>query len=315
MTTQSATAAREDARTPMPTVLVRERAPLLPKIAFVLIGLASLLGTALSNRGLGVPLVWLVPRWLALWAAAASVGFLAWRVGYLRDEGVDGLVGYHADLRRRARIIGRIVGPLVVVTVPTVTAAGYLERRGSIRASLLLAAVVLAGLLFAGIDRRSRAWGALVAAAGLTLTWAVADAGTGLAAVWRALHLVAFGLWMGGAAWNLAVAIPVGTRHPTVDAVISGARQLQRFRRVARVALPTIVVTGIAMALPHLSSVAGLAGTTTGRFISAKVGLVLVLVAIFITCPLFRQCSPVAGVCDLDELDEPGPHRSAEEPS
>src|SRR5690606_20021258 len=154
-------------------------------------------------------------------------------------------------------------------------------------------------------DHRARAWTALLAAVTVTVTWAVADAGGGVAVLWRSLHLLAFGLWVGGATWNLTVAIPVGIRHPTIEAVTSGALQLQRFRRVARVALPTVVATGVAMALPYLAEVGDLALTTPGRLIAVKIGLIVALAVIFITCPLFRQCSPVAGVCDLDELDDP----------
>lgn len=67
-------------------VAVRERAPLLPRTAFVLIGAASLLGTALTNRGLGVPVALLLPRWVSLWAAAAALGFVMWRLVYLRRQ-------------------------------------------------------------------------------------------------------------------------------------------------------------------------------------------------------------------------------------
>ena len=292
-------------RTPVPAVSVRDRAPLLPRIAFVLIGIASLVGTALSNRGLGVSTALLVPRWVALWAAAASIGLLAWRVLYLRDEGVAELARYHAELRARARAVGRGVGLLVLTTAPTVAALDYLRGRPGIRIVLAVAMVVLAVLLLVGIDHRTRARAALLAAMIATVTWAVADAGDGLAGLWRSLHLIAFGLWVGGATWNLTVAIPVGIHHPTIEAVTSGALQLQRFRRVARVALPTVMATGVAMALPYLTDVGDLAATTPGRFIAVKVGLIVALVVIFITCPLFRQCSPVAGVCDLDELDSP----------
>lgn len=299
MTTQTAPPASK----PTLTVTVRDRAPTLPKIAFVFLGIASLLGTALSNRGLGVPTVWLAPRWLALWATAATVGLLAWRTLYLRDEDDPSLADYHADLRSRARLLGRGLGLLVLPTVPVVAAAGYLAARPGVRAVLAVGAVLLAALLLVGVDHRARGWGALVVAAGLTGTWAVADAGGGVAALLRGLHLAAFGLWVGGATWNLGVAIPVGTRHPTLEAVSSGALQLQRFRRVARVALPTIVATGVVMALPYLTMVGDLGATTPGILIAAKLGLIVALVVIFITCPLFRQCSPVAGVCDLDELD------------
>ena len=88
----------------------------------------------------------------------------------------------------------------------------------------------------------------------------------------------------------------------TVSAPV-GEAQLQRFRRVARVSLPTVVVTGVLMADPYLADVSDLVATVPGRFITAKAGLIVLLVVIFITCPLYRQCSPVAGVCDLDDRD------------
>src|SRR5690606_13347924 len=37
-----------------------------------------------------------------------------------------------------------------------------------------------------------------------------------------------------------------------------------------------------------------------------KLGLSAALVVIFITCPLYRACSPVRGACDLDDLREGG---------
>ena len=39
-----------------------------------------------------------------------------------------------------------------------------------------------------------------------------------------------------------------------------------------------------------------------GLLIPFKVLLIIALVAVFIACPLFRQCSPVQGVCNIDDL-------------
>jgi len=76
------------------------------------------------------------------------------------------------------------------------------------------------------------------------------------------------------------------------------------------VALPTVVVTGLAMARPYLPTLDAV--TTVPRLlIAAKVVLIVALVVSFITCPLYRQCSPVAGVCDLDDLDDD--HRPIED--
>jgi uncharacterized membrane protein len=287
-------------------VVVRDRAPLLPKIAFTLIAVASLLGTALTNRGLGLSPALLVPRWLSLWVAAAVVGFVAWRLVYLRTPraGSDPAASYHADLARRAGGVGRLLAPPALVTLPAALTAGYLGARPGVLLVLLLGGTLLAAALVVGVHDARGAATAGAAALAVTVAWALGDAGIGAAGALRVLHLLAFGLWVGGATWNLAVAIPVGRRHPTVEAVVSGAEQLQRFRRVARVALVTVVVTGVAMALPYLASVADLTGTVAGRFITAKVSLIVALVVIFVTCPMFRQCSPVSGVCDLDELDD-----------
>lgn len=291
-----------------PPVVVRDRAPLLPKVAFALIAIASLLGTALSNRGLGIPTGLLLPRWLALWAAAAALGFLLWRVAYLRDREAevptDELVDYHVATLARATLVGRALAAVIALTVPVGAMADHLASRPEVRLLLAVAASMLVTTLVIGPRRRSVGSVGLVAAGAALVVWAIGDAGTGVAGVWRGLHLVAFGLWVGGALWNLSVAIPVGVRHPTIAAVTSGAHQLQRFRRVARVSLPTVVVTGVLMAHPYLADVSDLVATVPGRFITAKAGLIVLLVVIFITCPLYRQCSPVAGVCDLDDRDD-----------
>lgn len=36
-----------------------------------------------------------------------------------------------------------------------------------------------------------------------------------------------------------------------------------------------------------------------------KVLAIVALVVVFITCPLFRHCSPVQGVCDIEDLERP----------
>lgn len=63
--------------------------------------------------------------------------------------------------------------------------------------------------------------------------------------------------------------------------MLTGARQLDRFRWVVRFALPTIIITGLIMAWNYS-----------------------VMPLVFITCPLFRHCSPVQGVCNADDLGE-----------
>ena len=143
--------------------------------------------------------------------------------------------------------------------------------------------------------------GAMVA---LLVGWAYTDAGAGWPGLVRLLHLTAFTLWLGGALWNIAVAMPAGRQHPVVDAVLAGANQLDRFRWVVRFALPTIIVTGLVMAWGYRGLPASWWITFPGVLIPLKVLAIVALVVVFITCPLFRHCSPVQGVCNLDDLDE-----------
>ena len=46
-----------------------------------------------------------------------------------------------------------------------------------------------------------------------------------------------------------------------------------------------------------------------GALILVKVGVIVALIVVFITCPLFRQCSPVRGVCNINDL------RQADQPT
>jgi hypothetical protein len=41
-----------------------------------------------------------------------------------------------------------------------------------------------------------------------------------------------------------------------------------------------------------------------GLLIPLKVLMIVALIAVFIACPLFRQCSPVQGVCNIDDLTQ-----------
>lgn len=68
------------------TVEVRQEVPLLPKVAFVLISLASLAGAVFTGLHLGLGPFSLGARWLLLWLTGLALGFSAWRVLYLREE-------------------------------------------------------------------------------------------------------------------------------------------------------------------------------------------------------------------------------------
>lgn len=286
-------------------VQVRENVPFLPKVAFVVISLASLAGAWFTGLSLGVAVSLLWLRWLALWVTALTVGFLAWRLFYLRRHERDldeWEVAALADtaLARSRRWERRLAGALAL-TAPAPLLLGYMNAATAWPLALVTAAG--AGLLITETWRAATRRAAFGFAVLALVLWGSASAGGGTDALVRVLHLLAFGLWVGGALWNLAVAIGAGRDHPVVDAVLAGARQLQRFRWVVRFCLPTIILTGLVQAGAYRAVATDWWVSYPGVLILAKVGLVVALVVIFITCPLYRQCSPVAGVCRVEDLE------------
>jgi putative copper resistance protein D len=287
-------------------VVVKEETPFLPRVAFTLISLASLAGAVFTGRGMGLSALELPVRWLALWTTAMAGGLLAWRLVYLREteRDLDGptVSALNDTALRRADHVGRVLAPVVALGATGAVVSGYLDAERGLRWALVAGALVLAALLAAGVRRTATAAPALMVTALLLVGWAYGDAGVGWRGGVRLLHLTAFTLWLGGALWNIAVAMPAGRQHPTVDAVLAGARQLDRFRWVVRFALPTIIVTGLVMADAYRALPLDWWTHFPGVLIPLKVLMIIALVAVFIACPLFRQCSPVQGVCNVDDL-------------
>ncbi|HRV68772.1 MAG TPA: hypothetical protein P5108_04910 [Marmoricola sp.] len=299
---------REQGRVETLQIVVRDETPFLPKVAFTLITLASMGGATFTGLGLGLDWLQIAARWLTLWSLALAGGFLTWRVCYLREReaeadqaAVDAL---NATALQRADQVGHWVAPIVWIGAGGALAVPQLDSQPVLKAALIAGSVVLSGVLIVGVRRGAVAiFGALVVVA-LLVGWAYTDAGAGWPGLVRLLHLTAFTLWLGGALWNIAVAMPAGRQHPVVDAVLAGANQLDRFRWVVRFALPTIIVTGLVMAWGYRGLPASWWITFPGVLIPLKVLAIVALVVVFITCPLFRHCSPVQGVCNLDDLDE-----------
>ncbi len=291
-------------------IVVREETPFLPKVAFVLITLASLAGVAFTSSGMGLAAPEVILRWLTLWSMALAGGFLVWRLVYLRvrERDVDQgpVTGLNRSALGRADRIARVVAPIVLVGAPGALVVPALDARPVLRYGLVAGSVAAAVLLWFGVTRRVFSAPAAVVIGLLLAGWAHADAGGGWPGIVRMLHLTAFTLWLGGALWNIAVAMPAGREHPNVDAVLAGARQLDRFRWVVRFALPTIIVTGVVMAWAHRGGSFDWWTGFPGVLIPLKVLAIVALVVVFITCPLFRHCSPVQGVCNVDDLEEDG---------
>lgn len=296
---------------------------MLPKVAFAMITIASMAGallTGLRHGMLDVPV--LAVRWAGEWALAALLGAAVWHLAYLvpavRLRPVAGALAYGEAmliLWRRWQV------GLLAATVPLVwvSLAWYARLGGRLAAPwVLLAQAALGVAVVAALlglrapvspDRRSPYHTAaalalalvFVALAGLHVRlqggpwWLVAN---------RSLHLLAFSAWLGGALWNIFIAVPAGMARINLDTAILANLMLERFRVVVRGVFPTIVATGLVQAWaifgPSWQSVVG---SPAGWLLLGKVSLIAGLVAVFILCPLWRACSPIRGVCNLEDLD------------
>ncbi|HMM82001.1 MAG TPA: hypothetical protein PJ998_02385 [Terrimesophilobacter sp.] len=287
-------------------VIVKKETPFLPKVAFALITLASMGGAVFTGLSFGLDAPALGMRWFAMWTLALAGGFLAWRLFYLREhehdleqEKVNLLT---ASSMRHADKVSRILGVMLAVAAAGTLSVSYLAYLPGVSYLVLGGTLVLGILMIVGVRNRTVAMMAITVSAILIATWALVDAGTDWHGLVRLAHLTAFSLWLGGALWNIGVAMPAGREHPDVTAVLAGARQLDRFRWVVRFALPTIILTGLVMAGVYTALPIGWWMTFPGILIPLKVLAIIALVVVFITCPLFRQCSPVQGICNIDDL-------------
>jgi hypothetical protein len=293
----------------------------LPKIALTIILTASLAGTVLTLRlGGGESLAVVLAKWGYLVSLGVLVGGLCWKHGFVRPQDLDeGTSEYCRRMYDRFDRIALLATGGLVVTGGVVLARYW----QSVPGAALPAGVTLffGGLLvvLAASQYRTQPVGeqfrgprgvsALALAVGLLVATAAAEValryGTvGLAAV-RTLHLLAFGLWLGGAVWNIFVAVPTGQESPTVPVVRAAGQQLERFRWAVRLIFPTIFLTGLYQAYAALGdSLVVYLGSTLGLLVLGKLGLIAVLVVIFKLCPMWRACSPIEGVCDLEEMGQ-----------
>src|SRR6266536_4441624 len=154
---------------------------------------------------------------------------------------------------------GKIVGQAVVLVATAVVLVAMARWPG--RQELL-------GLLGAG-----------AAAAMLVHVAAGHAAGSGslgplnLLAQW--VHLLAVGVWVGGFLW-----LVLGIRATAAGEESEKVVAVQRFSRMATVAVGLVLVTGLARALVEVGSWHGLLDTNFGRTLLVKGGLVAGLVAI-----------------------------------
>ncbi|WP_226005813.1 hypothetical protein [Natrinema salinisoli] len=306
----------------------------LPKIALSIILAASLLGTVVTSRlaghgGLAVALA----KWGYFVALGVLAGGLLWKHGFVRPDDLE--TGSDAYCARMYDRFDRVAIGSLVVLVPG--AAVAIDRYAVVVSRplpvLVLGAAVLGLVATAGIqalrsasvDARFRgplglaALGLALGAIVLTAALEVAvRAGDGLAVGVRVLHLLAFAVWVGGAVWNIFVAVPTGQEYPTTAVIRAAGQQLERFRWAVRVIIPTLIATGLYQAVDALGTdVPTYLGSFLGLAVAAKLGSIGVLVVIFKLCPMWRACSPIDGVCDLEEVggQRDGPTTDAADPT
>jgi len=304
---------------------------LLPKVALVIILLASLVGTAVTFRlaGRWAP-VEVIAKWLYFVGLGVLTGGLLWKHGFVRPADLESGANEYCE-RMYARF-DRITLLALLAIVPG-TYVVLTQYAATLDDSLFVAtlAVTVGGLVLltavdalrhGSVDESFRSpIGVLVfglAIGAVTLT-AVAEvglraAGT-MAMVIRILHLLAFTVWIGGAVWNIFVAVPTGKERPTTAVISAAGEQLERFRWTVRFIIPTLLATGLVQSIYLFgTSVTPYVTSTIGLAILAKLGFVALLFVIFKTCPMWRACSPIDGVCDLEDLDRGSSDGSPESP-
>lgn len=298
----------------------------LPKVALTIITLSSFVGVWLTMSTHGVsewPAV--IMRWLHLVSLGALAGGYMWK-GFLAKAPADAATKPRkaADVRVFAAAQFHRFRRVVLVALPIFALTGIFDlvrfsRLGVgwpiwIDAALLASIIMI--VLYEYSDRRPGMPYAEQPAARLAVGLLVIDALFQAAfdvtlsqggAVWPLLvrwaHLAAFGLWFGGAFWNIFIAVPAARQTLSIPVVVAAGQQLERFRVVVRIILPTLIITGFIQAYRFVGlSLDALLYSPVGHIILLKIGLVLTLVGVFLTCPLWRACSPISGMCKLDEL-------------
>lgn len=291
----------------------------LPKVALAVILVASLVGSWVTTALSGSPYAALaVAKWAYFVAMGVLAGGLVWKHFFVRPADLGkGAGAYCEDMYARFDTIA--TGALVVVAGGgVVTLWAYGTSLGWSPPLVGYAALVGVFLAVAGRTtyrnlgteaqfRSPMGLAALTLGLAVVVTSGIAEAAIGghdlLAAGVRVLHLLTFALWIGGAVWNIFVAVPTGQNRPTVPVVRAAGQQLERFRWAVRFIIPTLFLTGVYQAIDGLGTeFSWYLGNLVGIAVLVKVGFIALLVVIFKLCPMWRACSPIEGVCELEEL-------------
>lgn len=294
----------------------------LPKVALTVITVASFIGTwlTMSTHGAGT---WFQvgTRWLHLIIFATLTGGYMWKGLFTYPAEKPGhqpyFIQFTAASFTRFRRLAQIIVPIFLLTA----VYDLLRFTGWGIGLLIEAEIVLLSIitLTIGVDAYSRRQENPFAERGLArfillmlLLDALIQAGFDVmlsqgGGMWpwlvRWLHLAAFFLWFGGAVWNIFITVPAARGIISLPVVVSASGQLERFRVAVRVLLPTIIVTGLIQAYRYVGfNLNALTSSFIGWLILIKILLIGVLIIVFLTCPMWRACSPISGMCKLDDL-------------
>ncbi len=294
----------------------------LPKVALTVITIASFIGVwlTMTTHGAGT---WLQvsTRWLHLISFAALAGGYMWKGLFARPAQKGAQQSYFAQFTAvsfaRFRRLTWIVLPIfVLMAVYDLFRFIGWGVGGLVEAEIYLLAIIT---LTIGVDAYSRRQkdpfaernlarfillllllDALVQA-GFDVTLAQSGGIRPLLVRW--LHLAAFGLWFGGAVWNIFITVPAARSIVSIPVVVAAGQQLERFRVTVRIILPTLIITGFIQAYRYVGlNVGALIASPFGWLITIKLILIGILIVVFLTCPMWRACSPISGMCKLDEL-------------
>ncbi|HRN69198.1 MAG TPA: CopD family protein [Promineifilum sp.] len=299
----------------------------LPKVALTVIAISSLVGTwlTMTTHGAGA---WssVLPRWLHLVSFGLLAGGYMWKGLFTQPAHRPAQSAYvaafvRAQFARFRRLAWVVLGVYFVTGLLDLVRFSEMGVGWPIwlGAALMVAItlVVMHELYlrrpddpFAERPEARLVLGLLVIDALFQATFDVAlsQGGAWWPLLVRWLHLTAFGLWIGGAVWNIFITVPAARQTIAIPVVVAAGRQLERFRVVVRMILPALIVTGLIQAYRYVGfSLDALLYSSIGHVILIKIGLVLVLIGVFLTCPLWRACSPISGMCKLDELYDADP--------
>jgi putative copper resistance protein D len=250
--------------------------------AFFMLLLAGPSRVALARRWDGTVVAW--SRRIVLVALGSGIVWLLGRTAIFENRPYAALelrAVWHAVLDTQPGLIWLARHSLLIVLGAFLFVRAELsERRNWIAARaepLVLATLALA--LASGSSH----------AAALT-------SGTVQAVAFDVMHLLTTGIWA-GALLPLALLLRAASRGNGAEARAYAVRTARRFSRAALIAMLLLMASGVMNAIVQVESVAGLAGTTHGRLLLAKVAvliLILVLAAVNRTRILPSVATPSA---------------------